>query len=119
MAKVRVKYKGFSDVREMTQKQLEQVGIKVDKDLVFSRENNHTMVININDELTEVLRNEGTFTISKIEDDKTIGDEIVTATIADDTAHAASVVDGDTGQKYENPNVGNAHAQTPATPPHK
>jgi hypothetical protein len=116
MAKVRVKYKGFSDVREITQKQLEAIGIGVSADLVFDHSNNHTMVIDINDELTNVLRKEGTFTISEIKDDKTIGDDVVTATIFDDTAVAATLVDGNTGAKTTNPNAGNTPpASTPPT----
>jgi hypothetical protein len=113
MAKARVRYKGFSDVREITAAQLEPLGIHVSADLVFDRSNNFTMVINLNDELTDIFRKEGTFTISEIKDDHTIGDEIVTATLADDTAVAATVVDGDTGQKSHNPNV---TSSTPATP---
>jgi hypothetical protein len=85
MAKARVYYKGFSDVREITAKQLEPLGISIDKDLVFHRGNSFAMNVDLNDELTKVLRNEGTFTISEIKDDSTIGDDIVTATLHDDT----------------------------------
>lgn len=106
MAKVRVYYKGLSDVREISKKHLSEAhGIDVSEDLVWSNLK-PAINIDINDELLAVLKNEGTFKISEIQDDGTIGDDIVTATVKDDTVTAATVVDADTGQKSENPNAG-------------
>lgn len=107
MAKVRVRYKGLSDVREISAKDLKKRGINVDKDLVFSRENGYAMNIDINEELTELLKSEGTFSIKEIKDDNTEGDEFVKATLADDTAVAATAVNTATGQSSTNPNPGN------------
>lgn len=101
MAKMRVRYKGFSDRREMTAKQLGKVGIKVDKDLVFDRYNNFAMNIDLNDELQAILKKEGTFSITEIKDDGTHGEEVVKVTTVDDTANAATVVDGNTGQRSQ------------------
>lgn len=101
MAKVRVRYKGFSDVREITSKQLEPHGISVDRDLVFSRENNFAMNIDANDELLEVLKREGTFSVSEIKDDDSSGDELVKASLRDDSAVAATAVNKQTGQKSQ------------------
>jgi hypothetical protein len=106
MAKVRVRYKGLSDRRVFSRKDLEKHGVAVDKDLEFSRTNNYAMNIDINDELTSIFKNEGTFTISEIKDDNTVGDDIVKATIADDTATAAKVTNTNTGQTQENPKAG-------------
>jgi hypothetical protein len=99
MAKARVRYKGFSDERRIDAKDLKPLGIVVSDDLVFNRANGFAMNIQLNDELESVLRKEGTFTISEIKDDGTQGDEIVKASVADDTAVAATAVDTTTGQK--------------------
>lgn len=106
MAKARVRYKGFSDVREITSKQLEALGVAVSKDLVWDSSNGKAINIDLNDELEAILRNEGTFTISEIKDDGSLGEEFVTATVADDTVTASKVVDGNTGQESVNPNPG-------------
>lgn len=103
MAKARVRYKGLSDERIITAEDLKPHGIGVDKDLVFSRANGYAMNIDLNDELTALLRKEGTFTISEIKDDNTTGDDIVKATIADDTAISAKAVNANTGQSSTNP----------------
>ena len=99
MAKARVRYKGFSDVREFTRKQLEERGIVVDRDLVFHRGNGFAVNIDLNDELEALLRKEGTFTISEIKDDGSEGAEVVTATLKDDSVKAGTTVDSTTGQK--------------------
>lgn len=112
MAKARVYYKGLSDVREITKKDLEPLGIVVDKDLVFERGNNYAMNIDLNEELTEVLKKEGTFRISEIKDDNTIGDDIVTATLSDDSAVAATATNADTKQSSVNPNAGTGSSGT-------
>lgn len=98
MAKVRVRYKGLSDVRELSAKDLKKNGVVVDSDLVFSRANGFAMNIDINDELTELLKREGTFSITEIKDGGAAGEEFVKATLADDTAVAAKAVNADTGQ---------------------
>lgn len=99
MAKVRVRYRGLSDVREITAKQLKEHGIKLSGDLVFHRGNSFAMNIDANDELLEILKRESTFDIKEIKDDGSAGDEIVKATLADDTAVAAESVDATTGQR--------------------
>lgn len=110
MANMKVRYKGLSDVRRITKKDLEPHGVVIDRDLEFSRSNNFAMNIDLNDALTAILKNEGTFSITEIKDDGTAGDEVVKATMADDSAVAATAKDADTGQSSENPNAG----QTPA-----
>jgi hypothetical protein len=104
-----VYYKGLSDVRLISKKDLEPHGLTLDKDLRWDA---RTPAINIDapDELIKILKGEGTFTVSEIKDDGTIGDDLVTATISDDTVTSAKVVDADTGQESENPNGGEAAA---------
>lgn len=102
MAKVRARYKGISDVREFTQKQLREHGVEVDRDLVFHRGNGFALNIDATDDLVAILRNEGTFTLSEITDDNQIGDDIITSSVTDDTAVAGKVADGNTGQVEEN-----------------
>ncbi len=98
MARVRVRYKGLSDERIITQKDLEPLGISIDRDLVWAG-HGRALTIDMTDELEAVLRREGTFSISEIKDDNTAGDEVVKATISDDTVNASEVVDKTTGQK--------------------
>lgn len=106
MATVRVRYKGLSDVRRISQKDLKGHGIDLSDDLVFERKNGWALNIDINDALVDVLRKEGTFTISEIKDDQSVGDDVVKATLADDSAIAAKAVDSTTGQTSTNPNAG-------------
>lgn len=106
MARAQVRYKGLSDVREISAKDLKKHGVEVDKDLVFSRDNGFKMNIDLNDELEAILRNEGTFTISEIKDDNSVGDEVVKATVADDSATSAKATNVETGQTSTNPNAG-------------
>lgn len=101
MARARVYYKGLSDVREITAEQLKPLGVEVDRDLVFSRENGYAMNIDLNEELTKILRGEKTFTISEIKDDNTVGEEFVTATLRDDTADAAKALNARAGEEQE------------------
>lgn len=112
MAKARVRYKGLSDVREISAKDLKPHGIDIDKDLVFSRDNRWTINIDLNEGLTEVLRKEGTFTISEFKDDDTVGDDIVAATVFDDSEVAATALNESSGQKSTNPNPGSGSAGT-------
>jgi hypothetical protein len=99
MAKVKVRYKGLSDERIIGRKDLADRNISVPKDLVFNQFNFKTMIIDMNDDLEQVLRGEGTFTISAVTDQETDGLEVVEATKLDDTADAAEVRDETTGQR--------------------
>lgn len=106
MAKVRVYYQGLSDVREISKKHLADVhGIEVSQDLVWTNER-PAINIDINDELTAILKREGTFKITEIKDDGTLGDDVISATISDDTVTSATVVNANTGQKSTNPDAG-------------
>jgi hypothetical protein len=109
MAKVRVYYKGLSDVRRIDADHLKKAhGISVSQDLVWDRLGKGNggvldfprLAINIDapEELIEVLRNERTFTISEITDDGEVGDDIVTGEVIDEGTVSATLVDGDTGQ---------------------
>lgn len=102
MAKVRVRYKGISDVREFTRKQLREHGVEVPQDLVFHRGNAWALNIDVNEALEAIFRNDGAFTVSEITDDNQIGEEIITASVVDDTITAGSTADGDTGQVETN-----------------
>lgn len=107
MAKVRVYYKGLSDVRIISQDDLKRHSIEVSDDLVWDRVGKANggvldaprLAINIDapEELIKVLRNEQTFTISEIKDDGSIGDDIVTGKALDESAVAAKVVDSTSG----------------------
>lgn len=99
MAAVKVRYKGLSDVREISVKALADRGIKIDKDLVFNSGNAWAVLIDLNEELEAILRKEGTFTISKVDDEGQVKGEVVTATKADDTVDAGEVQNLDTGEK--------------------
>lgn len=126
MAKVRVYYKGLSDVRIIDADHLKKAhNIEVDQDLVWDRVGKANggvldaprLALNIDapDELIKVLRGEQTFTISEIKDDGSIGDDIVTGKALDEATVAASVVDGDSGQVDKNPNPGTARTSGSST----
>lgn len=98
MALTRVYYKGLSDIREMSKKDLAAAGVGVDGPLRFDRSNNWTVhVDNISDRLVEVLKAEGTFTVTEVdaETGKNVKD-IVKGTSLDDTGSV--VRDGVTGE---------------------
>lgn len=105
MPKVRVYYQGLSDVREISKKHLRDAhGIDVSADLVWTNAK-PAINIDINDELLAILKGEGTFKIVAIEDDGTLGEEIVEATISDDTLTSSKIVDASTGQESVNPDA--------------
>jgi hypothetical protein len=108
MAKVRVYYKGLSDVRIIGADHLKEAhNIEVSEDLVWDRLGEANggvlkaprLAINIDapDELIKVLRDNDTFTVSEIKDDGSVGDDIVTGKVVDESTVAAKVVDATTG----------------------
>lgn len=103
MTLYRVKYKGLSTIREISGKDLKKHNVGVDRDLVWSPSNNHTVVVDgMSDRLLEILRADRTFTVSEVKDQGEVeSEEIIKGETLDDTA--AVVVDGSTGQESENP----------------
>lgn len=119
MGLVRIRYKGLSDVRVISKEDAAKHGVSLSKDLVwdhvggvaggqvvtgvtrpdFPNASRGIVVDGLSDELLKVLRAEGTFTVSEINDDKTDGEDIITGEALDDTGDA--VVDATTGQKSE------------------
>lgn len=107
MAKVRVYYKGLSDVRIISKDDLKRHNIEVSEDLVWDRLGEANggvlkaprLAINIDapDELIKVLRDNDTFTVSEIKDDGSIGEELVTGKVVDESELSAKVVDATTG----------------------
>lgn len=113
MAKVRVYYKGLSDVRIIDADHLKKAhNIEVSEDLVWDRLGKGNggvldfprLAINIDapDELIKILRGEQTFTISEIKDDGTVGDDIVEGKMLDESTVASKVVDANTGATSTN-----------------
>jgi hypothetical protein len=122
MAKVRVYYKGLSDVRIIHADHLKDAhGIEVSQDLVWDKIGKANggvldfprlaMNIDAPDELIAVLRKEHTFTISEIKDDGEVGEDIVTGQVIDEGTIAAKVVDETTGQTTENDTPGEPAAK--------
>lgn len=100
MAKMKVRYRGAADTRQMSVKDLKEAGVTVPEDLVWDRKNRWSLEVEMTPELEEVLRAEGTFRLEKIKDDGTAGDIEADATKMDDTG--STIVMGDTGQVEEN-----------------
>lgn len=103
MSLVKVRYKGLSDVRVMSKRDLASAGVEVDGELRWEPKNHHTVHIDgMSERLEEVLRNEGTFTIEEVDEEtgKTVK-TIVKGKPVDDTG--ATVVDGTTGQTSTSP----------------
>lgn len=110
MALTRVRYKGLSDVRIMSKKDLADLGIAVDGDLVwdsvgkarggFLKARNDLTGLFIedpSDELLDLLKQEGTFTVEEVDEEtgKTV-QTFVRGSAKDDTGD--TVVDGVTGE---------------------
>jgi hypothetical protein len=100
MADAKVRYKGASDRRILPLDQLEALGVKgIDKDLVFAPENMWSQTVPMSDELENILRAEGTFTIEPIKDDGTAGEnqtavDAESKEVIDDTADTVEMPDG-------------------------
>lgn len=94
MALIKVRFNGIADRRELSKKDLAGAGVVVDKDLVWSYANGNTVVLDANDRLVEILRAEGHFILSAVNDD---GSDTVFATASNPTTEGDTLVDGDTG----------------------
>jgi hypothetical protein len=124
MAKVKVLYKGVSDVRILPQDQLEKRGVKgLSGDLEFNAQNRWQVEVEMSKELEDILRNDGAFNIQPVDDagattTTDVADPLQTSKDGvDDTGN--TVVDGDTGQTEENkqPLADEAEAQEAAKAP--
>jgi hypothetical protein len=96
MALFKVRYKGLSDIREISKKHLADVhSVGVDGDLRWARPgdgnygvHNVVFIENPSDGLLEVFKNEGTFTVTEVKDGEqgpSEGQEIITGSVLDDT----------------------------------
>lgn len=95
MALTQVRYKGLSDVREMSKKDLADAGVFLDSGLKFDRTNRHTVYVeDPSDDLLDILKAEGTFNVSEV--DAETGKTVQTI-----VKHDASKAD-DTGQIVRN-----------------
>ena len=123
MSLVKVRYKGLSDIREMSKKDLADAGVGVDGDLRWARPGNgpwgvHNVVYveNPSDELMEVFKMEGTFTVTDVsEEGAPEGEPIITGQALDDTG--SFVRDNTTGQESVKQDSGSnpAVSATPQT----
>lgn len=114
MALTRVRYKGLSDVRVMSQEDLFGAGVSLSSGLQWDSSNvvNGILIEDPSERLMEILQQEGTFTVTEVDsDDNTDGEEIITGqplddtgpTIVDTTAGRASTPDGDKEVPPEKP----------------
>lgn len=99
MALYKIRYKGLSDVREMSQSDLKKAGVDgISGSLKFEAKNMFSQVVDgMTDRLKEILDAEGTFTIEEFDGDTGKMTKIISVgEVMDDTA--ATVVDSTTGQ---------------------
>lgn len=119
MTTMKVRYMGTSDIRHISAKDLEGLGVTVsaepvpplvkealgahgieckDDDLVWHRYNKWTLVMDVSERLENILRDQEVFTLSKVKDD---GSVEVEAVALDPTADAdkGDIVDKTTGAK--------------------
>lgn len=95
MARIKVRYKGIADERTISVKDLESAGVEgVEKDLTWNRRNLFLLELDSSEKLEEVLRREGHFTISKVNDDNS---DTQIAVADDPNREGDKLVDGDTG----------------------
>lgn len=100
----RVVYKGLSDIREMSKKDLKAAGVEVGATLRWDKTTHGrrpaVILQDISDRMLEIFQEEGTFTVTEI-DEETMqeqgGEPIIVGNAIDDTG--AVVVDGTTGQR--------------------
>lgn len=93
MAKVEVRYRGISDQRILTQDQLAEHGINVDRDLVWDPSNKWTLKLEVNAAFESLLRNQGHFELHEVKDDGEAGSAVA---VAEDPDHPGDVVEGAT-----------------------
>lgn len=100
----RVVYRGLSDIREMSKKDLAAAGVDVGADLKWDKTTHGrrpaVYLEDISDRMLEILKEEGTFTVTEI-DEETMREQgaepILVGEAIDDTG--AIVRDGTTGQR--------------------
>jgi hypothetical protein len=98
MGLIEVKYKGLSDIRTITKKNWEQEGVGLDKDTTWDASNRFTLLIDANERMEEVLRAQGHFQLSKVDD---AGNREVFAEATEPDREPDVIVDGNTGQSTE------------------
>lgn len=107
MARVKLRYKGASDIRILPADQLAERGVKgITEDLVFKPENLWSQEVEMSPELEAILRADGAFTMNPVTDEGTpevtdTADPLESSTDGvDDTGN--TVVMAETGQTEEN-----------------
>lgn len=116
MALFKVRYKGLSDIREISKKHLaDDRGVGVDGDLRWARPgdgnygvHNVVYIDSPSDELLEILKAEGTFTVSEVKEGDEPGENepIITGQELDDTARSNVVKDITTGAESKGKDEG-------------
>lgn len=96
MSLIKVKYVGVSNVRSISKKEFADAGVVIDKDVTWDIRNRYTVVLDANEKMEEVLRDQGHFTISTADD---AGKHQVVATASNPDVEAGTLVDGNTGAK--------------------
>lgn len=95
MSLFKVRYKGLSDVREMSKRDLAAAGVGVDGPMRWDAGNRKVVFVrDPSDELLEVFKAEGTFTVTEVDEgDLSLeGETLVTGEALDDTGQ--TVVQG-------------------------
>jgi hypothetical protein len=100
----KVVYKGLSDIREMSAKDLKEAGVSVGADLVWDKTRTgarpKVFIADMTDRLLEIFRLEGTFTVTEVDEQTMLevgGEPIVAGEPLDDTG--SIVRDGVSGQE--------------------
>lgn len=118
MALVKVRYKGLSDIREMSKKDLAAAGVGVDGDLYWEPRvgKREVFIEDPSDRLMEIFKDEGTFTVTDVSDgdDKPEDEAIIKGEALDDTGN--TVRDLTTGQESVRPEDQGENPAVPATP---
>lgn len=94
MAKIKVRYRGIADRRVISKKDLGDLGVDVEQDLVWERRNLFALELESNEKLEEILRAEGHFRIEQVKDD---GNSSVEADATDPNKEGDVLRDGNTG----------------------
>ena len=95
----KIRYKGLSDIREMSADDLKAAGVEdaVGDGLLFRRENYWTQTVEtLSDRLRDILETEGSYSIEEVNDSGESVQVLAEGAVTDDTGN--TVVDETTGQ---------------------
>jgi hypothetical protein len=98
MALMKVQYVGISDVRQILPSELKAHGVAIDKKIVWDHYNQYSVVLDVNERFEQILRDQGHFTLTAVDND---GKDVEVVATASDPARVESVVANEEGKPQQ------------------